>query len=258
MTKMFKKLGKNSARALNIFKYYFSPNHFGVYIMISAIIWSVAYLNRYNTNDKSISVIGVAYRDVEANAAEWNITIKSKGNSRKSSYAKAKRDKGRIVEFLVTSGFSNKDIKFTSYRTDPVYKYVKGEKTDKAINYTTTVGVTLENDNVWKVSSAHQGLNEYIIENDIYLSRDEISYMYTELEDLKIEMLADATDNAKVRAEALGNIRGAKIGKIIDAGQGSFQINQRNDFSVSWGGNYDTSSIKKTIRSTVNTVFEVK
>ena len=87
---------------------------------------------------------------------------------------------------------------------------------------------------------------------------DAPEYFYTNLSDLKIEMLARATGNAKERAMGIAASTRNKIGVIRSAKIGTFQINPINSYDVSWYGNHDNSSLEKKVIAIVHTKFGIE
>ena len=84
-------------------------------------------------------------------------------------------------------------------------------------------------------------------------------YYYTKLEDLKIEMISRATDNARLRAESISKNSGATLGELTLANMGIFQITgQNSNEDYSWGGAYNTSSKEKTASITMKLTYSVK
>ena len=84
-------------------------------------------------------------------------------------------------------------------------------------------------------------------------------YYYTKLEDLKIEMVSQATDNAHVRAKSIAENSGTKLGDLSLAQMGIFQITgQNSNEDYSWGGAYNTASKEKTASITMKLTYRVK
>ena len=83
-------------------------------------------------------------------------------------------------------------------------------------------------------------------------------YFYTKLDELKIEMLAKATENAKQRAESMTKATGNKIGFMRSAKMGVFQITPVTSTDVSdWGVN-DTTSLYKKVMAVVTVSFAIE
>ena len=84
-------------------------------------------------------------------------------------------------------------------------------------------------------------------------------YYYTKLEDLKIEMVSRATENALLRAKSISENSGAQLGDLSLAQMGIFQITgQNSNEDYSWGGAYNTSSKEKTASITMKLTYLIK
>ena len=65
------------------------------------------------------------------------------------------------------------------------------------------------------------------------------------------DLLEQAADNARLRAERLARSSGNRVANIISASQGIFQITQPNSTETASWGMYDTSTIEKKVRAVV-------
>jgi hypothetical protein len=97
-----------------------------------------------------------------------------------------------------------------------------------------------------------------LINQDIQFISQAPEYYYTKLADLKIEMLAKATEDAKQRAISMANSTGNKIGAIRSAKMGVFQITPITSTNVSWYGENDTSSFEKKVMAVVTASFAIE
>ena len=83
-------------------------------------------------------------------------------------------------------------------------------------------------------------------------------YFFTNLEELKLDLLKKAAANSKLRAERLAQSVENKITGIVSASQGIFQITKPNSTETSSWGIYDTSSIEKKVRAVVTIEFRTE
>jgi hypothetical protein len=83
-------------------------------------------------------------------------------------------------------------------------------------------------------------------------------YYYTKIGDLKIEMLGEASKDAKERAERIASSTGNSIGSVKSARMGVLQITAADSTDVSDSGTYDTSTIEKDMTAVVNISFAVR
>jgi hypothetical protein len=116
--------------------------------------------------------------------------------------------------------------------------------------------VQIESREVDKVENISREVSE-LINSGIEFYSNQPQYYYTKLADLKIEMIAQATGDARQRAEKIAENAGSSVGRLKNADMGVFQIvaqNSSEDFS--WGGSFNTSAKRKTATITVKLDYE--
>jgi hypothetical protein len=81
----------------------------------------------------------------------------------------------------------------------------------------------------------------------------------TKLGELKIQMLAEASRDARNRAENIvKQAEGASLGKLRSADMGVINVNPANSSETSWEGNNDTTSLEKDIITIIHATFELQ
>ena len=99
---------------------------------------------------------------------------------------------------------------------------------------------------------------QVLIDKNIETTSNRVEYFVSNLDKIKIQMLAEATKDAKQRAESMVKSTGGKIGVLNSAKMGVFQIVGKNSTDVSDYGIYDTTSKDKKINAVVNASFTIK
>ena len=118
--------------------------------------------------------------------------------------------------------------------------------------------VQIESAEVDKVEKISREVTE-LLNQGIQLYSSPPRYYYTKLDELKIEMISQATENARVRAERIAENSKSGLGDLIIAKMGIFQITgQNSNEDYSWGGAYNTSSREKTASITMKLTYRVK
>ena len=118
--------------------------------------------------------------------------------------------------------------------------------------------IQIESKEVDKIEQISREITD-LINTGVEFYSDEPEYYYTKLAELKIEMIAEATKDARIRAEQIAENSGSKLGDLKSAQMGVFQIvaqNSSEDFS--WGGSFNTSSKMKTATITMKLQYGVK
>jgi hypothetical protein len=128
---------------------------------------------------------------------------------------------------------------------------------DTFLGYNLTQTIKLESKDVDKIELISRQITELLNQGVQFYSQPP-RYYYTKLADLKIEMISKATEDARIRAEKIAANSGAKLGQLISANLGVFQITGQNSGEeFSWGGTFNTASKAKTASITVKLDYKV-
>jgi len=115
--------------------------------------------------------------------------------------------------------------------------------------------IRIESNEVDKIEAISRSITELAKEGISFYSYSP-QYYYTKLSELKIEMVAAATEDARIRAEQIAENANTEIGELRYAKMGIFQIiAQNSNEDLSWGGNFNTSSKMKTATITMKLQF---
>ena len=94
-----------------------------------------------------------------------------------------------------------------------------------------------------------------LIDQGVAFVSDTMEFIYTKSSDAKVEMMAEATKDAKNRADQIAGQGNRRVSQLRAAHMGVVQINPLYSTATSWEGNSDTSTVEKTITATVNATF---
>jgi hypothetical protein len=98
---------------------------------------------------------------------------------------------------------------------------------------------------------------EIALGQDVELDRHNPVFRVLKFDDSKKELLEAAAKDARRRADVLVAGSGSKVGTLIDASQGVFQISAKGRVNESDYGSVDVSSVDKTMRLVVTMRFEL-
>ncbi len=234
---------------------------FSIAIVIASIILGNAVINR-NKKVGTISVTGLGKTDFTSDLIVWEARFSQINNDLKQAYNDLKKDKEAISEYFKSKGLSDNVIVFNAVETNKNFKqnYTSDGKYlgQEFTGYTLSQTVQINSKDVEKVEKISREVTE-LLNKGIQLYSIPPRYYYTKLEDLKIEMVSRATENAHLRAKSISENSRATIGELSIANMGIFQItglNSNEDYS--WGGAYNTSSKEKTASITMKLTYSVK
>lgn len=234
---------------------------FAIAIVIASVILGHAVINR-NKKAGTISVTGLGKTDFTSDLIVWEARFSQVNKDLKQAYADLKNDKETISEYLKSKGLNDSVIVFNAVETDKNYKqnYTPDGKYlgQDFTGYTLSQTVQINSKDVEKVEKISREVTE-LLNKGIQLYSMAPRYYYTKLEDLKIEMVSRATENARIRAKSISENSGATLGELSTAQMGIFQITgQNSNEDYSWGGAYNTASKEKTASITMKLTYLVK
>ena len=180
--------------------------------------------------DRIVTVKGLAEMEIPANKVTWPLMYKEVGNELTVLYNKIHHTNGAIVTFLKEKGITEDEISINApeiidmqaerYNSNPVpYRY----------NVTTVITVTST-----KVDLVRSLISEQseLLKQGIAITggdyRYNIQYDYTALNDIKPQMIEEATKNAREAALKFAKDSDSELGKIRRAYQGQFSIENRD------------------------------
>ena len=124
--------------------------------------------------------------------------------------------------------------------------------------YAVSQKITVSSNDIKRVESVYQRISE-LYNSGMDFSSEKPLYYYTKLNDLKMEMLNQASANAYERAQTIAKGSESKVGALVSSSMGVFQIVGLNsDEEYSWGGTFNTSCKEKVASITVRTTYKVK
>ena len=223
-------------------------------ICVSIFSGCFAKYKKYSSGN-GITVTGSASCDLESDLIVWRGSFSSYGTTPKMAYQSIKNDAEVVKRYLMDNGLSENEISFSSVSISQrwITEYneegnVIGEYLD---GYDLNQSVTVTSENVDKVDSISKDITK-LIESNIEFESYSPEYYYTKLDELKLDLIEQATANAKTRADIVASGTGAKTTRLLSANLGVFQITAQNsDSEYSYGGAFDTGSKNKTATVTV-------
>ena len=183
-------------------------------------------LRRAKSAERSISVRGVSERDVTADLATWTISFSQEGSELNSVNGRVEQQSAAVRQFFAAAGFkpseiSDSGVSFNrSHTTND-----EGKRIETRV--TVTRSVELRTADVMKVRAAH-GKLAALLGDGVELDGSSLSYNFTGLNQLKPEMIAEATKRARASAEQFAHDSGSQVGQIRTASQGYFSVGPRD------------------------------
>lgn len=207
-------------------------------------------------SDTGITITGEASADVSANQVIWTLTAQEIAPTAQEAVSLVAADVKSLSAYLNRGGIDVSKLVLSGVSTSDNEQYVNGTPTGKILNYQASRNVTVNSDNVYLIQKLSQGIGQ-VLETGANIDSSGPQYYVGTLQKLRPRLIAAAVRDAKSRAIALTSATGGSVGSVRSARSGPFQINAVGSVEVSSGGVYDTTTIRKTVSTTVTVIFNL-
>lgn len=226
-------------------------------LIVSAFIVSNT-IKDVKTQNQTIEVKGYAEKEIRSDMAIWDATFQRFGFDQISAYYYMEEDLKKVKAFLDSKGIKESDVEISAVQSRTQFKMnEQGYSTNVIEGYILSQSISVKSLDVEKIDEIYRA-SSVLIKDGLYFDTYSPRYLFTKLDDLKIEMLGAATKDAKNRAVELAENSGSKVGALKSARQGVFQITPANSTEISDYGMYDVSSIDKIIKAVVTIEYNIK
>ena len=207
-----------------------------------------------------INVTGSARKNVRSDLVIWRASFSADAPTLLEAQQKLRDDHAKVVAFFTQRGID-------SFAVSPVQirEITARQRHDDDSDSFTTVRVGYRLSQVVEVRSPEvervprlAGESGELLQQGVAFISEGFEFIYTKTGDAKVEMMAEATKDARTRAEQIAAQGGRAIKELLNAKMGVVQINPLHSTATSWEGNNDTGSLDKTIIATVTTTFAMK
>ncbi len=186
---------------------------------------------KFKAFERSVTVKGLSEREYPADIVIWPSQVTAADNQLEGLYAQLEKSTADIRAFLLKAKIAESEITVSAPSiTDKLaQRYGNNEKVE--FRYTAMQTVTVYSNDVERVRSQMNRLGELgkrgiaFTEGD-YQNREE--YLFTRLNEVKPEMIQEATTKAREVAQKFAEDSNSRLGKIKRASQGSFSISPRD------------------------------
>ena len=217
-------------------------------------------LQHKNADIKGVNVTGSAKRDFESDIIVWSATYSTKNMILKDAYEKLDKDKDIIKKYLLKNNIPTEDILFNSIYLKETYKNITdkdGIRTNEFDGYYLSQSISVESKFVKEIEMLSRDITR-LIDSGVEIQSGAAYYFYSKLEDLKIDLIAEATQNAEQRAVKIAENSNNNLGNLINAQMGVFQIVAKNSTErYTWGGTHNKTSKNKTANVTMKLSYEI-
>ena len=229
-------------------------------VVVGAAIIGNAYKYKYKVGE-TIEVTGLGKKDFQADLIIWNADFQTNNFDLKAASQQLSDDKNKVEEYLISQGVKKEEIVFSavSISKDFEYRYDNNGGSQRIFNgYSLLQSVEVKSKDLERIENVSREISD-LISQGIELNSSLPSYYFSGLEDLKLELISQATENARKRAENIAKESNASLGELKQARLGIFQITgQYSNEEFTYGGVFNTTSKDKTANITAKLEFKIK
>lgn len=235
-------------------------------IIIAVAIITTGYLLGTNYKNRSqklhtVEVTGLSEKNFSSDLIVWNGSFSKFNKDMKVASNELKKDVEKVRAFLKELNVPENEILFSAVQINREYETTydnDGNSKSTFTGYQLTQNVKIESKNIKLIEKVSRDVSGLIDDGVEFYSESPMFY-YTKLSDLKLQLIEEATKDARLRADKIAENSGGSIKRLLEGNMGVFQITARNsNEDYSWGGAFNTTSQEKTASITVHLVFEVR
>jgi hypothetical protein len=206
--------------------------------------------------DNGITVTGSAKTTATADNAVWTLNVALSRPLVADAVKKVGSDVDAVTAYLTKGGIPASALTLGSVSTYANEEWQNGNNTGRILSYRASRDITVRSSDVQLVYTLSQGIGS-LLQTGVNVNNYGPQYYISTLPDLRPQLLEEAMKDAKTRAVAITKAVGGSVGAVQSVKSGVFQVTTPDSTMVSDGGAYDTSTIEKTVTSTVSVTFVV-
>lgn len=186
---------------------------------------------RFKEYERIINVKGLSEREYSADIVIWPIQFSTASNDLEEIYKTIDGNTEKIKSFLKSAGIEENEITYSSPAIMDKSAQQYGSQDRAEFRYTASQTVTVYSSNIDVVRAVMSRMSELGKQGIVFTGNDyqsQTEYIFTRLNEVKPEMIEEATRNAREVAEKFASDSKSSLGKIRAASQGQFSISDRD------------------------------
>jgi hypothetical protein len=182
-------------------------------------------LRRAKMAERSVTVRGVSERNVTADLATWTLSFSEEGPELGAVNQRVEQQSAAVRTFFRRAGFKPDELSDSGVSFSRERIHYNDRPPENRV--TVRRSIELRTADVMKARAAHERMAE-LLRQGVELEGSNLNFSYTQLNELKPVMIAEATKRAREGAEQFAQDSGASVGPIKSASQGYFSIGPRD------------------------------
>ena len=224
-------------------------------LVVSAMLLGRTWLKI--SDGQSVSVTGSARKSVLSDLVVWKGVFVVESTNLLAAQKQLKDDLAKVETFLRNKGATNYTVGTIAIQERRSTQHRDGETTDRLAGFRLAQTVEISSPEVDRIARLDRE-TVALVEQGVVFTTEAPRFIYTKAGEAKVEMLAEATNDARARADQIAVQGGRAVRQLSAARMGVFQITPVHSIQTSWDGMNDTSSLEKTITAVVTATFSLK
>jgi hypothetical protein len=233
----------------------------GVFLAAGLAVASMILANAWTriAECQVVNVTGSAHKNVHSDLVLWHASISVEAPTLLEAQESLHADAAKLAAFLLRHDCNDYSLAPPQIQEQLAKRHHKEDDTTENIRvgYQLTQAITVRSTEVDRLPQLVGNSGE-LIEEGVNISSDGLVFIYTKASDAKVEMMSDATRDARSRAEQIAAQGGRHVKELRSARMGVVQINPIYSGATSAEGNNDVSTADKTITATVSATFALQ
>lgn len=230
-------------------------------VVLSSIVLSAAITQRYRANTGTITVTGLGETQFTSDLIIIEGNIEVENYDAAEGYRALEQSRESVINFLTSKGVAREDITFNMPNSCKLSEsvYEKGDYIgSRFAGYRLTQWFNIESNDVDTTEAAARELPS-LLARGISIEVNNPMYYFSELESVKLDLLAAAAADARERAKNIAENSDAELGDLAMSRSGVFQITAATgDEEFLAGGSFNLSAREKKARVTVRAEYKIK
>tara|TARA_R110002110_G_scaffold124108_8_gene301406 strand:+ start:246 stop:959 length:714 start_codon:yes stop_codon:yes gene_type:complete len=180
--------------------------------------------------ERAVTVKGLSEQEYNADIVIWPIQFSVASNDLEQLYQAIDRSTGQIRDFLENAGIDRSEISVSAPSITDKSMQQYGNQSRPEFRFTAFQSVTVYSTDVEAVRAQMGNLSELGKQGIVFTGNSyQIEYLFTRLNEVKPQMIEEATRKAREVAEKFAADSNSTLGKIKTASQGQFSISARDN-----------------------------
>lgn len=220
-------------------------------VVAAAVFGAFFYQSRAQRD--TVQVVGAATERFTSDIVKWRLMLARQVDAAvlASGYRELREDVSRVRAQLISAGIPDSAVSVQPVSANPMYN-----QSGSISSYQVVQGIVVISTDVAGIERwAHDPGT--LLSDGVVLQASQLEYFYSALDTLKHSLLAAATADARQRADEIAGSADRRVGSIVSARAGVFQINEPFANEVSAYGMFNTATRQKEITVTVHSSFSL-